>query len=77
MIVILIFSFELDGKLNTVEALVNGHPRDTKKVSVNQVNGAGVCFSKALLVTFRARKAVTFVIFVFVFKIKVSIKILL
>ena len=48
MIVILIFSFELDGKLNTVEALVNGHPRDTKKVSVNQVDGAGVCFSKAL-----------------------------
>ena len=56
---ILIFSFELYGKLNSVEALVNGHPRDTKKVSVNQVNGAGVCFSKAL-VTFRAPESCNF-----------------
>ena len=53
MIVILIFSFELFGKLNTVEALVNGHPRDTKKVSVN---AAGVCFLR-VLVTFQAREA--------------------
>ena len=53
MIVILIFSFELDGKLNTVEALVNGHPRDTKKVFVN---AAGVCFLR-VLVTFQAREA--------------------
>ena len=54
VVVFLIFSFELHGKLNTVEALVNGYPRNAKKVSVN---GAGFCFSKPP-VTFRARKAV-------------------
>ena len=54
VVVFLIFSFELYGKLNTVEALVNGYPRNAKKVSVN---GAGFCFLKPP-VTFRARKAV-------------------
>ena len=36
-----------------MEALVNRHPRDTKKVSVN---GAEVCFL-TVLVTFQAREA--------------------
>lgn len=61
-------------KLSPVKT--TGNERDTKKVSVNQVNGAGVCFSKAL-VTFRTRKTATFVIFVFVFKIMIKVSITL